>query len=405
MGRDSESFEDGRASLRILETATEFEELREAWSAWNDGPEADLDFFSIHLRHTRGVVRPHVMVVYRNGRPDCMLVGWLDQGPVTFKVGPFAVFRSHARILRFVAGGFLGNQSWGNCRFLVRDIIRSLTKNEAQAVEFSQLNVNSPLFDLARREPHVFCREYFTQVQTHWYLTLPASFDEFFRGLSRKSREHFRRTARMLARDFPGNVRIQSVRSEGDVEDFACKADEISRKTYQRAIGAGFVNNLEMREILRAAAQKGALRACVLYINERPVAFASGILSNKTFCGTFTGYDPGLKRYSPGLQAMMRLIEELFETSEGLLRFDAGSGDSPYKRRLFDYSRKECAVWIFAPTAKGLSLHIPKLISTLLHSFAMRLLAKSDYLRRVRKMWRERALREFQRNSSARISR
>jgi CelD/BcsL family acetyltransferase involved in cellulose biosynthesis len=209
----------------------------------------------------------------------------------------------------------------------------------------------------------------------------------------------------MLARNFPGNVRFQSVRSEGDVEDFACKADEISKKTYQRAIGAGFVNNLEMREILRAAAQKGALRACVLYIDERPVAFASGILSNKTFCGTFTGYDPGLKRYSPGLQAMMRLIEELFETSEGLLRFDAGSGDSPYKRRLFDYSRKECAVWIFAPTAKGLSLHIPKLISTLLHSFAMRLLAKSDYLRRVRKMWRERALREFQRNSSARISR
>ena len=397
-GRD-----DGQASLRILEAVAEFEELRDAWSAWSHCPEADLDFFSIRLRHRRGIVRPHVIVVYRSGRPDCMLVGWLDQGPVTFKVGPFALFQCHARILHFVAGGFLGNQSWENSRLLMREIIKSLQNQEAQAVEFSQLKVGSPLHVLARREPNAFCREHFTPVQTHRYLTLPASFDEYFRGLSRKSRQGFKRTARMLARDFPGMVRFQSIRSERDVEDFARIADEISRKTYHRALGEGFVNNVEMLEMLRAAAQNAALRACLLYVGEQPIAFAGGFLSDKTLYGTFTGYDPEFKKYGPGLQSMMHLIEESFEPSGGLLRVDAGSGDLPYKRMLFDSGWKEHPAWIFAPSVKGLSLHVFRVISTLLHFLAMWLLAKSEYLRRVRKMWQQRLLRESQQKSSAPI--
>jgi len=391
----SKSREGGQASLRILKAAAEFEEVRDTWSAWSDGPEADLDFFSIRLRHRREAVRPHVMVVYRNDRPDCMLVGWLDQGTVTFKVGSLALFRCDARILRFVNGGFLGNQSRENGRFLLREIISALHKQEAQAAEFSQLRADSPLCDLAKREPNVFCRDHFTPVQTHRYLTLPTSFDEFFLSLTSKRRREFRRHARMLVRDFPGRVRFERVRSERDVEDFAYKADEISQTTYKHALGVGFVNDLKTQEMLRAAAQKAALRASIMYIGDRPIAFAAGILSNKTLYGTSTGYDPRFKKYCPGLQSMMHLIEESFEPEGGPLRFDAGCGDSSYKSALFGSTWEEAPVWIFAPSAKGLSLHVLKLVSTFLHSLAMQLLAKSDRLRKVKKVWHSRALRNF----------
>lgn len=397
------SHENAQATLRILEATAEFDELRDTWSAWTDHPETDLDFFSIHLRHKPGVVRPHVMVVYRSGRPDCMLVGWLHQGPMAFKVGSFALFRCDVRVLRFVCGGFLGNQSRGNSRFLVHEIIKSLHRHEAQAVEFSQLTVDSSLHDLARREPNIFCREHFTPVQTHRYLILPASFDEFLHSRSRKSRQHFGRHARMLRRDFPGKVRFQSVRSEQDVEDFARKADEISQKTYQRALGVGFVNDLEMQEVLRAAAQKAALRACLLYIDERPVAFSGGIVSNRTLYGTFTGYDPRFKQYSPGLLTLMRLIEESFKPSGSLLRIDAGSGDMSYKRALFDSSWKENPVWIFAPSPRGLRLHFIKAVTTLLHSAAMNLLTKSDNLRKIKKMWHQQAVKKFQRKNFTQV--
>jgi Acetyltransferase (GNAT) domain len=392
--------EGGQARLRILEAATEFEEFRDAWSAWSDHLEADLDFFSIHLRYRPGVVRPHVMVVYRSGRPDCMLVGWLHQGPVAFKVGSFALFRSDARILHFVAGGFLGNQSRGNARFLVGEIIRSMHNRGAHAVEFSQLKVDSPIYDLAKRQPNVFCREHFTPVQTHRYLTLPASFDEFLCARSRKSRQQIRLHATMLARNFSRRHRFQTVRTQSEVEDFARKADEISKKTYQRALGVGFVNDPEMREILCTAAQKGALRACLLYIDEQPVAFAIGIISNQTLYGTFTGYDPRFRKYRPGLQTLMHVIEESFEPSGTLLRVDAGSGDVRYKRELFDSNWKENPVWIFAPSATGLRLHVFKAVSTLLHYASMRLLARSDYLQKLKKMWHRLALRELQEKSS-----
>jgi len=83
------------------------------------------------------------------------------------------------------------------------------------------------------------------------------------------------------------------------------------------------------------------------------------------------------------------------------LRIDAGSGDSSYKRALFDSSWKEAPVWIFAPSAKGFSLHALKAAATLLHSIAMGLLARSDHLRKVKNMWHRLALGEFQRKSFA----
>lgn len=383
------------SSLRILETVSDFEDLRSEWSAWIDNPEADLDFLSIHLRHTQGVVRPHVIVVYRCGRPDCMLVGWLFEGSVAFRVGSFVLFQSHARILRFVNGGFLGNQSRQNSEVLLSGIIRSLQDHEAQAVEFSQLRTDSHLYDLVKRQPDLFCREHFAPLRAHHYLTLPASFDEFLRGLSGNRRRQFKRDARRLLRDFPDKVRFQSVRSERDVEDFARDADAISRKTYRHALGEGFVNNLEMRETLRAAAKRAALRASVLHVGDQPVAFASGILSNKKLYGTFTGYDSDFEKYHPGLQTLMRLIEESCESSGSLSQIDAGCGDSPFKRALFQSSWMESPVWIFAPSAKGLSLHLFKVLSTVLHSLAMRFLAKSHQLRKIRRMWHCRAMRQF----------
>jgi CelD/BcsL family acetyltransferase involved in cellulose biosynthesis len=162
----------------------------------------------------------------------------------------------------------------------------------------------------------------------------------------------------------------------------------------------GFVNDLEMREMLRAAAQKAALRASLMYVGDRPIAFAAGILSNKTLYGTSTGYDPGFNKYRPGLQCMMHLIEESFEPNSGLSRFDAGCGDSSYKRTLFGSSWKEAPVWIFAPSARGLRLHVLKLVSTWLHSLAMRLLAKSNHLRKVKNAWRQQALRNFNERDS-----
>jgi CelD/BcsL family acetyltransferase involved in cellulose biosynthesis len=147
--------------------------------------------------------------------------------------------------------------------------------------------------------------------------------------------------------------------------------------------------------MLHAAAQKGGLRACLLSIGERPIAFAIGLLSNKTLHATFTGYDPEFQKYGPGLQTLLHMIEDAFEPKGSLLRLDAGCGDSAYKRSLCDSEWREAPVWIFAPSLKGLGLHVRKTISVLLHFLAMRLL-ENDHLRKVKNMWQRQALRRLQ---------
>jgi hypothetical protein len=89
----------------------------------------------------------------------------------------------------------------------------------------------------------------------------------------------------------------------------------------------------------------------------------------------------------------MRLIEDSFEPSGSLLRVDAGCGEPSYKRALFGSTRREAPVWVFAPSARGLSPHVRKLASTLMHSLAVRLLAEGDCLRKAKKVWYRQALR------------
>jgi len=383
------------ASLRILKAPAEFEEIRNSWLAWSDGRETDPDLFAIRLRHTREAVRPHVMVVYRDGRPDCMLVGWLGHGEVAFKVGTIKLFRSVGRVLRFVNGGFLGNQSRANSLCLLREILRSLRTGEAQAVEFSQLRVDSPMYDVARREPRAICRDLYTPIQNHQYKVMPDSFDAYFRSLAIKSRMNLKRCAKVLVRDFPGQVCFENIRSERDVERLARRADEVAQKNYKHALGIGFVNKPETREMLHTAAQKGGLRACLLSIGERPIAFAIGLLSNKTLHATFTGYDPEFRKYGPGLQALLHMIEDAFEPEGSLLQLDFGCGDSAYKRSLCDSEWREAPVWIFAPSLKGLGLHVRRTISASLHFLAMRLL-ENDNVRKVKDMWQRQAVRRLQ---------
>jgi CelD/BcsL family acetyltransferase involved in cellulose biosynthesis len=84
--------------------------------------------------------------------------------------------------------------------------------------------------------------------------------------------------------------------------------EEIARKTYQRGLGVGFADTTRMRQRLELAARKGWLRAYLLYLGERPCAFWIGMLYGDTFVSDYTGYDPDLRQFSPGIGLVMRMI-------------------------------------------------------------------------------------------------
>jgi CelD/BcsL family acetyltransferase involved in cellulose biosynthesis len=188
-------------------------------------------------------------------------------------------------------------------------------------------------------------------------------------------------------------MRIQCFRQESQIEDLIRDTEEVASKTYQRGLGVGFHDNLETRQWLRTAAQKGALRGCILYLEDHPCAFMIGIQYRQALHGTSMGYDPQYTDYSLGSLLLMRWIQEAFESngSQSVSEIDLGPGDGRHKRAIYNHVWHESLVYIFAPTLKGLKFNFQRSVTYLIDQSARKLLLKTGFLEKIKKVWRSRA--------------
>lgn len=374
-------------TVRIFRALGELKEIRKNWDLWCDDPDADIDYYFALARCRPDFVRPHVMVVYRDGRPDCMLIGRLESRRLKLRVGYAALFEPKVRLLFFVQGGFIGNTSDENSRILARELKRCFQRGEADTAEFSRLAKDSNLLRAAQSEFGFVGRGHFIPVQEHRWLDLPGSFKEFQHSLSRKNRHELRRHERKLGEDFSGKTHIHCYRREEEVDELAQEVEKISSKTYQRGLGVGFRPDSEILESLRTTARKGGLRGCVLYLGEKPCAFFIGKHYKKTFHGNFMGFDPDFGKYSPGLLVLMHSIEECFDPNMRATQFDLGWGDRQYKRVFCNQSKQDGPLYLYARSWTGLKLNLLRSTTSLLDLVARKLLKESPLLQKLKRIW------------------
>ena len=385
--------------VRVLQVRSELEELRETWKNWCTDPRADIDFVLTAAGCSAEILNPYVLVVYHGGHPDCMLVGYLEQRRMDQRVGYATMWRSNVRVLSFVRRGFLGNQSDRNGSLLIQHIYEFLKQQGADCAAFSDLHADSPLRTFLMQHPGILFRQHFFATQRHNTLQFASSFNEFFSSLSRKDRHELRRHERMLHRDFPNRVSMKSMSREEDVEFLLETVDQISQKTYQRALGTGFTNSPEIQEQYRVAARTGTLRACLLYIRERPCAFLIGRQYKFTFFAEYTGYDPEFAKYSPGAFILMHSIRECFDLALGTIQFDLGSGDYAYKRVVCNAGWEEGNAYVYAPTLRGFLLNFQMTAIGLVNTALRKMTAHSGFLKKARKHWQRHASRNFRQES------
>ena len=381
------------ATVRIVRTLAELDELKGTWNAWCDDPSADFEFYLASARCRPDFVRPHVMVVYRDGQPDCMLVGRLEHCRLKLKVGHASLFEPKVRQLFFLQGGFFGNCSAENSQMLARELRRCLQRGEADGAEVSRLTQDSNLHQAAQSEFGFLCRGHFTPLHEHRWLELPGSFKEFLQGLSRKNRHELRRHEKKLADEFAGRTHIHCYRHEDEVNELAQEVEKVSARTYQRALGVGFRPDVEVLESLRTTAHQGGLRGCVLYLDDQPCAFFIGKHYKNTFHGNFMGFDPQFGKYSPGSVVLMHCIEECFDPNMRATQFDLGWGDRQYKRMICNQSRLDGPLYLYALSWRGLKLNLLRSTTSLLDRVARELLARSSFLQRLKKTWQSRLQR------------
>mgnify|MGYP000005848844 CR=1 FL=1 len=172
-------------------------------------------------------------------------------------------------------------------------------------------------------------------------------------------------------------------------DSYICtRMEVVARSTYQRGLGAGFVDDELTRQRLALFARRGQMRVLLLELDGMPSAYWLGVVYGETFHAFATGYIPEAATYEVGTLSFLRLVEELVR--EGVGRLDFGLGDAYYKERFADRSWREATVQLFARTFRGRVLRGYLGTTARLDDYTRRVVKRLGLFDRVKGLWQAR---------------
>jgi GNAT acetyltransferase-like protein len=374
--------------VQVARSREEVEAIRSIWSSWKSDRDNDIDYCLQVVWSSADFIRPHVIVIYRNGCPDAMLVGRLDRARIDTKIGFLRIPGMRVRRLMFASGGFLGNSSPENCEELINSINDALKRKEADAALFQHLSTESAALEKALSLPSVTSRDHLVKQVPHSILRLSGSVERVYMGFSPGLRTELRRKKRKVVRDFGSGVKIECFRELAQLETVIPQVEQIMKKTYQRALGVGFQDTEPVHRRLRFYAERGWLRIYLLTINGQPSAFCIGPFYDGRFYVDYLGFYPKLGAYSPGTVLFAAMIEDL--CALGVKEVELGPGAGRYKQRFGNYHWAESSVYIFAPGLKGIVLNTVRAATGVASSTIHKVLEFTSLLPRIKRFWRSR---------------
>lgn len=380
---------DSAPSVKVLRTVAELEGIRREWESWPGNRDSEIETYLMCLQSIPATVRPHVIVVERGGKPDAILVGRIDLDCVSCHLG-YLRLNLPARILCFVYGALRGNASRENCELIVSSVMKSLSGREADVAYMNFLKEGSDLYQLAVQRPTPLCRDYLRIAQQHFATRLPASNEEFYKGLSSGARWQAKSKQKKLIKDFAGDVKVRCFREVEELDAMIQDVEQVARKSYQRGLGVGFLDTPAVRNQLRLKADRGWLRGYVLYVTGKPSAFWIGDLNDGTFGSDYLAYDAELGKYSPGMFLIYKVIEG-FCDGEGVKGLDFATGHAQYKQLLSNQGWTESSAYIFAPSVKGIAINAIRTLVEGSVRAVQRVLVRTNLMQKVKKAWRNHA--------------
>jgi hypothetical protein len=174
------------------------------------------------------------------------------------------------------------------------------------------------------------------------YANLTGSFEDYLKGIPPKRRKALQRTVRNLFAEFPGRVTFRCYRSPEELLEFHPRARTVSVKTYQeRLLKSGLPDTTEFKAEMRDLACRDSVRAFLLFVDEKPIAYLCCPAEGLVLLYGHLGYDTIYSKYSPGSVLQYLAFEELFrENRFGIFDFEEGEGQH---KRLFSTHEIECA--------------------------------------------------------------
>jgi CelD/BcsL family acetyltransferase involved in cellulose biosynthesis len=380
------------ARASVARTIAEVEGLRSEWTELHwERVDADIDFYLAVLRSRPEVVRPHVLVHRGEDGPEGMVVGRIEDVELKSSIGYRVVARPRVRSLTVVPRGIAGADTPKAARTLLAALTGTLARGEADVLVLPGLRTDSPLYEAARSEPRLLCRDHLVEAGVHHRLRLPESFDELLATRSRSTREAVKRYGKRLLRDHGERLSVEVFSRPEEAARLFHDLEAVATKTYQRGLGVAFADTEGQRALVRLGLERGWFRAWVLYLAGTPIAFWPGYAYNGTFFIGTPGYDPAYADYRVGQFLQMRMLEDLC-ADDAVEALDYGPGEAEYKRRFGNESWEEADVLVFAPTPRAVRINLVRTAVNEATRLAKRALG-GERADRIKKRWRERLAR------------
>jgi Acetyltransferase (GNAT) domain len=374
-------------TTRILTTIGEIEQqLRAVWTSFEGHRDGDLDFYLEYVRASSNTVRPHVIVVSRNGQPSALLAGRLDLTKADHRLGYVRITAARSRALMFM--GFRGEETQENCALILNSLLETLRSGDVDYAQIPTIH-DSEICRAALQRPNFLCRDHVPETSQNHILRITGDFKQVYSQLSANLKDQIRRKKKKIHADFPGRAEFVCYTQASDLEIMIPQIEEIARRSYQRGLGVGFSDTESMRRRLQFCAAKGWLRAFVAYLGGQPAGFAIGTVCNKTYTSDFLGFDPQYREYSVGTVLQGVVMERCCE--EGVQVIDFSAGDADYKRRLGNATMTVARVYVFAPHFKGIYLNGVKTLAAGVNKAGKYILAHAGFLPKIKRAIRSRA--------------
>lgn len=337
-----------------------FAPLRDDWerlfvSAPHE-PSTSFEWTSAMLRHhVRGDDRVVVLRWSQDNRPVAMM-------PLVAR--RFSVLRQRIIVLTPLSDEYNTHSDW---------LITHRTPAVADAVvdgllaldmpwdcfRLSRLLEDNPLTGLLtdalarRRVPYAVRR-----TVASYFLELPATYEEYLSARSSKFRNFLRRAERKLAT--AGRTAVQTVSDPADLDDAYDRLLEIERASWKHAHGTAVTAVPRQmgfyRDLCREALRMGRLHLQWLTLDDRPVAYNLGYISEGGYAYLKTSFDQAHKDWHPATILRARLIEAIID--RGIRRFDFPGEPYEWERQWTDTVRWHSALTMYSSTLRGRALAI-----------------------------------------------
>lgn len=188
------------------------------------------------------------------------------------------------------------------------------------------------------------------QVYARHYIDMSLGHDGYMAQFSSKTRATLKRKMRKLADADGGALDIRSYHRPDELDAFFAAALPLSEQTYQaRLLDAGLPGHRAFRAEARKLAEADNLRAWILYLHGKPVAYLYLPVVGDALIYAYLGYDQGQAQLSPGTVLQMHALEQLF-AEQRFRYFDFTEGDGAHKA-LFGTHQVQCAtVFLLKPS-------------------------------------------------------